>query len=518
MKLFKEIGELNFNTFKSSPVKRIYIPKANGKLRPIGIPNLKERVLQQIIKNALEPEWEARFESSSYGFRPSRSVNDAINRIFLNLTKPNCRTWVVDADITGCFDNISHETLTNNIQHFPTPGLYLIKQWLKSGIIDENVFFTTETGTPQGSIISPLLSNIALHGMEKELGIRTDDKGYVKHGDRSYIRYADDFVILCYTKKDADIAKKELEQILARRGLTLNEKTKVCHITDGFDFLGFNIKVSPQDGYRSEDVIIHKSNDNIYYDYQKTLLLISPSEKSIEKYKKAIKEVFIKQKGHNAASLINNLNPIIRGWCNSKLAWHSNRTFHKLDNYVFDLLWRWMHRTHPNKSNQWLKSKYFKHKKEFGFNNRWVFHVKTKIKDSEVDLELLQMKWFKVQRHIMIRNIANPLDSAYDDYFKELHYRRDFLKSVNILNRFDREIALDQDLKCPVCNQNLFNGEPLHKHHIIERAKGGSNTKSNLCFLHLPCHYSSHRNYEKWLPIFRSSKKSLLASLGKFPS
>jgi RNA-directed DNA polymerase len=140
---------------------------------------------------------EACFESSSYGFRPSRSVNDAINRIFLNLTKPNCRAWVVDADITGCFDNISHETLTNNIQHFPTPGFNLIKQVirLKSGIIDENVFFTTETGTPQGSIISPLLSNIALHGMEKELGIRTDNKGYVKHGDRSYIRYADDFVI-----------------------------------------------------------------------------------------------------------------------------------------------------------------------------------------------------------------------------------------------------------------------------------------------------------------------------------
>lgn len=308
--MFLELRDLKLCEYEPIPTKRIYIPKPDGRLRPIGIPTIKDRIIQQMVKNYLEPEWEAKFEPSSYGFRPARSVNDAMNRLFNFFNSPNSRQWIVDADITGCFDNINHDYLLTQIKHFPFKNI--INKWLKSGIIYENIFFENEEfGPPQGSIISPLLSNIALHGIENELGVKIVNKikHYTKTGSRSFVRDADDFVVICYTKADAELVIQQLDEILIKRGLTLSKaKTSIKNITDGFDFLGFNIKIWHMDNFNSKDVFI-KYDSHINIVYEKSLLLIKPSEKSINKFKESIKNVFNKYKGDKAGLMIMEANP-----------------------------------------------------------------------------------------------------------------------------------------------------------------------------------------------------------------
>ena len=230
---------INNQDWKPKPARRVYIPKSNGKQRPLGIPSIRDRCLQAIVKNALEPCWEAQFEGISYGFRPGRSPQDAMSKIYLSTLPHRRKKWVVDADIKGCFDNIDHNQLMSTIGKFP--GRRLIEEWLKAGYVDNNVFHSQEAGTPQGGIISPLLANIALHNMETILGIKYNCRGE-SMGNRVIVRYADDFVILCETKMDAELAKYEINSWLKTRGLELSEeKTQIVHITQGFDFLGFNV-------------------------------------------------------------------------------------------------------------------------------------------------------------------------------------------------------------------------------------------------------------------------------------
>ena len=233
----------HYTLWKAKPAKRVYIPKTSGKLRPLGIPVVQDRCLQAMIKNALEPAWEARFEGTSYGFRPGRSCHDAIEKIYA-LARPNkTKKWILDADIQGAFDAISHEYLLKTIG--PVPGRELIKQWLKAGYVDQEVFHETAQGTPQGGVISPLLLNIALHGMETALDIKYNNRGELI-GKRAVVRYADDVVCFCETREDAKRAQSMLTEWLKERGLTLSqEKTRIVHLTEGFDFLGFNVRQYP---------------------------------------------------------------------------------------------------------------------------------------------------------------------------------------------------------------------------------------------------------------------------------
>lgn len=451
---------------KAIPAKRVYIPKKNGKLRPLGIPVIRDRCLQAIVKNALEPCWEAQFEGISYGFRPGRSPHDAIGKIYL-IARPNkTKKWVVDADIKGCFDNIDHNKLLEIIGNFPYR--HLINKWLKAGYVDSNVFHPQKSGTPQGGIVSPLLANIALHGMEKAIGVKHNCRGEIL-GDRCLVRYADDFVIFCKTKEDAELAMNEVNQWLSTRGLSLSvEKTRIVHLLDGFDFLGFNIR--------------HYKVNNTKTGLK---LLIKPSKEFLKKTRYDIREVFLNHIGKPVGVLIGKINPIIRGKANYLNKVVSSKAFRLLDSYMFTREVRYVKRTHPKKPKYWTKDKYWGRLNLQRPNEKWVFGNK------KSGNYITKFAWTKIVRHSLVSKKSSPDDPSLKEYWKKRN-KKSNKSDVEIFNKKQAFIAGKQDFKCPVCGQTLFNNEPLHLHHIIPRNKGGKDTVNNLVWLHLYCHHKTH--------------------------